>query len=109
MSQLFVITRPALVHGFQLAGVDARGVENVEAAQELIEKWIGDGEVGLMAIDEDLLANMDSNFLMRLASSVNLPYIAIPGGQPMGSEALHYNRTAALIRRAIGFHITSKS
>ena len=36
MSRLIVVTRPALVTGFQLAGVDAYGAEDVETAQELI-------------------------------------------------------------------------
>jgi len=108
MSQLFVVTRPALVPGFQLAGVDAYGVEDVESAQELIEKWMIAREVGLLAIDDGLVEYMDPAFLKRLASSNHLPYIAIPGGQPLGPEASQRYRIAALIRRAIGFHITFK-
>ena len=55
MSRLLVVTRPALVHGFELAGVDAYGVEDVESAQELIESWLITGEIGLLAIDDGLL------------------------------------------------------
>lgn len=108
MSQLFVVTRPALVPGFQLAGVDAHGVEDIETAQELIEKWITAGEVGLLAIDDSLLAHMDAAFLKHLAACEGLPYLAIPGGQPLGAEASHRQRITALIRQAIGFHITFK-
>ena len=108
MSQLFVVTRPALVPGFQLAGVEAHGAEDVEYAQALIEKWMISGEVGLLAIDDGLLAYMDPTFLKHLASSEHLPYIAIPGGQPLGPETSQRYRIAALIRRAIGFHITFK-
>lgn len=108
MSQLFVVTRPALVPGFQLAGVEAHGVEEVETAQELIEKWMTAGEVGLLAIDDGLLAHMDTAFLKRLATCEHLPYLAIPGGQPLGVEASHRHRITALIRQAIGFHITFK-
>lgn len=108
MSQLFVLTRPSLVPGFQLAGVDVHGVEDVESAQELIEKWMTAGEVGLLAIDDGLLEHMDAAFLKRLASSEHLPYLAIPGGEPLGPEASRRGRIAALIRRAIGFHITFK-
>jgi vacuolar-type H+-ATPase subunit F/Vma7 len=106
MSQLFVLTRPALVPGFQLAGVEAHGVEDVESAQELIEKWMTAGEVGLLAIDDGLLAHIDAAFIKRLSSSELLPFIVIPGGQPLGPEASQRYRIAALIRRAIGFHIT---
>ena len=108
MSQLFVVTRPALVPGFQLAGVDAHGVDDVETAQELIEKWMTAGEVGLLAIDDGLLAHMDAVFLKRLTSAEQLPFIAIPGGEPLGIEASQRYRIAALIRRAIGVHITFK-
>ncbi len=109
MSQLFVVTRPSLVPGFQLAGVDAHGVEDVETAQGLIEKWMESGEVGLLAIDDGLLALMDAPFLKRLGSAEHLPYLAIPGGQPLGPEASQRHRIAALIRRAIGFHIAFKA
>lgn len=108
MSQFFVLTRPSLAPGFQLAGVDAHGVEDVEAAQELIENWMAAGEAGLLAIDDGLLAHMDTSFLKRLASSERLHYIAIPGGEPLGPEASRRGRIAAMIRRAIGFHITFK-
>jgi vacuolar-type H+-ATPase subunit F/Vma7 len=108
MSQLFVVTRPGLVPGFQLAGVDAYGVEDVETAQGLIEKWMIAGEVGLLAIDDGLLAHMDASFLKRLASCENLPYLAIPGGRPLGPEASQRHHIAAFIRRVIGFHITFK-
>jgi vacuolar-type H+-ATPase subunit F/Vma7 len=108
MSQLFIITRPSLVTGFHLAGVDAYGAKDVETAQELIAEWLNAGEVGLLAIDDGLLAHMDRTFLRRLDAYENLPYLAIPGGQPLGPEASCRHRIAALIRRAIGFHITFK-
>ena len=108
MSQLFIVTRPTLVTGFHLAGIDAYGAEVVETAQELIDKWLNAGEVGLLAIDDGLLAHMDAAFLKRLDASENLPYLAIPGGQPLGAEASQRHRIAAMIRRAIGFHITFK-
>ncbi|MBM3124360.1 MAG: hypothetical protein FJZ87_04705 [Chloroflexi bacterium] len=108
MSQLFVVTRPALVPGFQLAGVDVHGVEDVETAQELIERWLTAGEAGLLALDDGLLAHMDASFLKRLSSYDNMPYLAIPGGEPLGAEVSQRHRIASLIRKAIGFHITFK-
>jgi vacuolar-type H+-ATPase subunit F/Vma7 len=108
MSQLFIVTRPSLVNGFHLAGVDAYGAEDIESAQEMIDKWLNAGEVGLIAIDDGLLERMDAAFLRRLDEYEQLPYLAIPGGQPLGPEASRRHRIAALIRRAIGFHITFK-
>ena len=108
MSQLFVVTRPGLVPGFQLAGVDAQSADDVETAQELIGKWLDAGEEGLLAIDDGLLEHMDANFLKRLSASEHLLHLAIPGGRPLGPEASQRHRITALIRKAIGFHITFK-
>ena len=106
MSRLLVVTRPALVHGFELAGVDAYGVEDVESAQELIESWLITGEIGLLAIDDGLLERMDPTFVRRIETSDRLPFLAIPGGRPLGQEASRKYRIAEMIRRAIGIHIT---
>jgi len=108
MSRLLVITRSSLVPGFQLAGVDAYGVEDVETAQELISGWMEAGETGLIAIDDGLLTRMDSTLVHRLEASEHLPFLAIPGGGPLGPEAFRRYRIAEMIRRAIGVHITFK-
>jgi vacuolar-type H+-ATPase subunit F/Vma7 len=108
MSRLLVITRPALVPGFQLAGVEAYGPEDVEAAQGLINHWMEAGEVNLLAIDDGILAQMDSAFVKRLEAAERLPYLSIPGGQPLGLEITRRFRIAEIIRQAIGFHITFK-
>lgn len=108
MSRLFVLTRPDLVTGFQLAGIDAYAVETVESAQEMIESWWSAGEEGLMAIDDGLLEKMDPAFVKRMESTGKIPYLAIPGGAPLGQEASRKYQIAEMIRRAIGFHITFK-
>lgn len=108
MSRLLVITRPSLVHGFHLAGVEAFSAEDVETAQEIIESWLEGGEAGLLAIDDGLLDHMDPILLQRLESSENLPVLAIPGGEPIGPEVSRRYRITEMIRRAIGFHITFK-
>jgi vacuolar-type H+-ATPase subunit F/Vma7 len=108
MSRLLVITRHALVPGFQLAGVDAFGAEDVESAQELIEHWMAAGERGLLAIDDGLLERMESAFLKRMDAYEGMPHLAIPAGRPLGPEASRSYRITQLIRRAIGVHITFK-
>ncbi len=108
MSRLLVVTRPSLVPGFQLAGVNAYGVEDVEASQELIISWLDAGEVGLLAIDDGLLEQMPPAFIKRLESAYQIPYLPIPGGGPLGQETSRRQRIAQTIRQAIGFHITFK-
>ena len=109
MSHLLVVTRPDLVTGFHLAGVDALAAEDAERAQALVGDWLDTGEEGLVAIDEDLLAHMEPAFLKRLQASKHLLYLAIPDGQPLSSGASQQQRIAEMIRRAIGFHITFRS
>lgn len=106
MSHLLIVTRPALVPGFQLAGVEAFAARDVEEAQQLITKWLDIGETGLLAIDEDFLAAFDSAFLQRLSAAEQLPYMTIPGDRPAGKELSGRSRIARMLRRAIGFHIT---
>jgi vacuolar-type H+-ATPase subunit F/Vma7 len=108
MSRLLIVTRPALVAGFQLGGVEAYGPEDIESAEELILGWLKAGESGLLIIDDGILSKMDPAFLKRLDSSEQLPYLAIPGGQPLGPESSRRHRIAEMIRRAIGIHITFK-
>lgn len=106
MSRLLVVTRPSLVVGFQLAGVDAYSLDDVEAAQELIDTWMASGETALLAIDDGFLENMEPWFLKKLNSCEQLPFLAIPSGQPLGLEFSRKHRIAEMIRRAIGFHVT---
>ena len=108
MGHLFVLTRPNQVTGFRLAGVDAYAAEDVETAQELIESWMTADESGLLAIDDGLLEYMEPSFVKRLASAEKLPYLVIPGGEPLGPEASRKYRIAEMIRKAIGVHITFK-
>jgi vacuolar-type H+-ATPase subunit F/Vma7 len=108
MSRLLIVTRPGLATGFHLAGVDAYAVEDVESAQELIGEWLEAEQVGLLAIDEGLVAQMEPAFVERLNTASQLPYLTIPGGEPLGPEASRQHRIAEMIRRAIGFHISFK-
>jgi vacuolar-type H+-ATPase subunit F/Vma7 len=108
MTRLLVITRPELVAGFYLSGVDAHGVEDVESAQELIQSWWEAGEAGLMAIDDGILEKMEPSFVLRMEAYEKMPYLAIPGGEPLGPEASRKHRIAEIIRRAVGVHITFK-
>lgn len=106
MSRLLVVTRPSLAPGFHLAGVEAFAAEDAEAAQVLIAKWIDTGETGLLLVDDGLLDGIDLAFRRRLETHERLPYIAIPGGEPLGPERSRRSQLAELIRRAIGVHIT---
>ncbi len=106
MSRLLVLTRPELVNGFHLAGVEAFAAEDADDARKLIGKWLEEGESGLLAIDEDFLAQLDLNFRQKLTSAEQLPFFALPTGKITVEKLSGSRRIAELLRQAIGFHIT---
>ena len=108
MSRLLVVARPSLVSGFHLAGVEAFPAEDVEEAQRLIAEWLEAGQVGLVAIDDELLAGFEPAFRRRLDAADQFPHLAIPSGEPRELTGARRRHVAELIRRAIGFRITFK-
>jgi V/A-type H+-transporting ATPase subunit F len=108
MSRLLVVVRLSLVPGFHLAGVEAFPADDAEEAESLIGTWLEAGETGLIAIDDELLSDFDAAFRRRLEAAEQLPYLAIPSGEPRGPEGARRRRVSELIRRAIGFRITFK-
>jgi len=108
MSRLLVLTRKTLLPGFQLAGVEAYGIDEIETAEELMENWLRTEVAGLIAIDEGLLAHMDSSVIDLLEKSEKLHYLIIPGGGPLGDDISRKHRISEMIRHAIGTHITFK-
>lgn len=108
MSRLLVITRPELVPGFYLAGVDAFGVENYESAQELIQSWWLEEESGLLFIDEALFAAMGPAFVHKMEAYEAMPFLTLPAGGPAGVEVSRKYQISQMIRRAVGVQITFK-
>lgn len=106
MSRLFILTRPQLARGFQLAGVDTCGAEDIESAEAFVHNLLNQGESGLLAIDDGLFAQMDTALIKRLGQSETLYHIVIPGGEALGKEYSREYRIAELIRRTIGVHIS---
>jgi vacuolar-type H+-ATPase subunit F/Vma7 len=106
MSRLLVVARSSLIAGFHLAGVEAYPADDADEAENLIDQWLQAGETDLVAIDDELLANLDPAFRRKMDSAEQLPYLAIPSGEPRGPEGAHRRRISELIRTAIGFRIT---
>lgn len=105
MSRLMVICRPTLAPGFQLAGVQVFGAEDVESAEERLRGLLDAGQEGLLAIDDGLLAEISPRTLERLEDSDQLYHLAVPGGGILGEEYTRRHRIAEMLRRAIGFSI----
>ena len=105
MSSLVIIARPSIIPGFHLAGIEAVPVANVAEARVALERRLLQGTGGLLAIDEEFLAAFDPAFRRRLDDSPLL-FLPLPTGEPLPPETSSRARIAALIRQAIGFHMT---
>jgi V/A-type H+-transporting ATPase subunit F len=102
--RLKVVTRPGAGLGFRLAGVSVEEVSDAGRA-ERIAALVDEPGLGILAIDDALLHGMPAEVLER-ASRDGVP-IVLPFTLParweerVGGEEY----VAALIRRAIGYHI----
>lgn len=106
MSRLRVIASPDVVTGFHLAGVEAHGVQDVEAAETLLETWLDEREAALVAIEDGLLAALSPGLLRRLEASETVLYLAIPGALAGEVAVTRRARLARLLRRTIGVQIS---
>ncbi|HET6921771.1 MAG TPA: V-type ATP synthase subunit F [Anaeromyxobacteraceae bacterium] len=99
-----VVTRPGDGLGFRLAGAD---VEEVAAGEEAarFRSLLAEPQLGVLAVEDQVLAAVPEPLVRRAAARglpVLLPF-ALPRrfAEPGRGEAY----LAALIRRAIGYHI----
>lgn len=105
MSRLVVVTHPESANGFLLAGVEVFEAENDEQAKKYLVDFINDDSVGIVAIDEDLMEEVDERLKDKIDKLYKPVVIPIP---PKKTVELSDNRTAyvqSIIKRAVGFDI----
>jgi V/A-type H+-transporting ATPase subunit F len=102
--RLKVVTQPGAGLGFRLAGVLVEEVPEASAV-ERIATLLGEPDLGVLAVEDELLRQVPEAVLVRAARDgvpivlpFTLPRRLMKGG---GGEAY----VSALIRRAIGYHI----
>jgi V/A-type H+-transporting ATPase subunit F len=101
---LAVVTRPRAGLGFRLAGARVEEVEAAEVA-ERVRALLADRSLGILAVEEALLGRVPETLLDRAAREgvpVLLPF-TFPARWEEGGRAEEY--VAALVRRAIGYHV----
>jgi len=101
---LRVVTRPGEALGFRLAGVP---VEEVAAGEEVsrMRALLADPSLGVLAVETAVLGQVPEPLLKRAAERglpVVLPF-TLPGRLSEAAGGRAY--VAALIRRAIGYHV----
>lgn len=105
-AQLVVVSPPELARGFRLAGAATRSAETAADAAEVLETLIGEGERGVIAVYEPFLAQLDASTRDRLAGSVSPVIVPLPSGLGAEADASRRARLAALLQKAVGYHIT---
>jgi vacuolar-type H+-ATPase subunit F/Vma7 len=104
-ARLTVIVPPELASGFRLAGAgvdEASDVDDATAALEAMLDEAADGIVGVYAPFHAALPAELAERCDRITAPVVIP---LPAGLGAGDPASHRARIAALLERAVGYHI----
>lgn len=102
--RLKVVTRPGAALGFRLAGASVEEVDETRSA-ERIAALVEEAGLGILAVDDALLARVPASALERAARDgvpIVLPF-TLPARWEEHVRGEEY--VAALVRRAIGYHI----
>jgi len=105
-TRIVVVAPPELTPGFKLAGATALEATTVAEAEAAVLDLIGGGERGVIAVYEPLMSRFGPALRDRLIESVAPVVVALPSGLEVEADASRRARLAALLRRAVGYHIT---
>ncbi len=106
MSRLVVIADPEAALGFQLAGVEVIHADDFDSGRAHLLELLEDVNVGLVAVSAPLFEQLDEATRRRVETSYKPVVVSLPAGGAVMGFATRREYLAALIRRAIGFHIT---
>lgn len=105
MAQLVIITHPDQAAGFRLAGVETYPATTAEEARQRLLGLLDDEEVGIIALDQPYLDQVDGRMRRRLDNSVKPVVLGIPATGQEADAVARRQQMVDLIRRAIGVRI----
>jgi vacuolar-type H+-ATPase subunit F/Vma7 len=96
--------------GLTLAGVHVEEVTDRDAAREPILAAFGNRECGILILDEELFASLSARERESLQGRAIPLVVQVPGDLGWGEveEIKSDEYVAALIRRAVGYHLNIK-
>ena len=103
MKRVVVITPVDAAAGFSLGRVSQLTCTPREA-EELIRQQLSDPAIGVVAVDERLLAGIDETRLREMERRWPGVFVVLPAPAKEG-EAVAEDYALRLIRRAIGYHV----
>jgi V/A-type H+-transporting ATPase subunit F len=104
MPRLVVLAPVEQVAGWRLAGVRTEGVRDVTGTARALLRLLDDREVGILAVDADLLAAVPEALRARAETSVLPVIVPIPSSGEKGERDLR-GRLADALARAVGWHV----
>ncbi len=108
MKKLVVVTKLDQVNGFHLAGINAIGVNDIGAVQDLISSWLVNREEILLALDDSLFSKLGEDLIDKIYGSNDMLLVTIPDGPVSGAEVSRRQRIYEMIRHATGVQIRFK-
>jgi vacuolar-type H+-ATPase subunit F/Vma7 len=91
--------------GFGLAGVETVVIHDPSEILDSLTELMSQGE-GLIAVYEPYLAQLADREREAIESSLTPIVVRFPAGLERRSEESHRARIAAMLSRAVGYHIT---
>ncbi len=105
-AHLTIVAPPELAAGFRLAGAGVRPVVDPAQAASAVDDLITEGERGVIGVYEPFFLRFDPHLRDRLEKSVSPVVISVPAGFGADEGVSRRARIAALLGRAVGYHIT---
>lgn len=102
---MLVVTTPDLAAGFRLAGAAVIESATAEMAATAITEAIAGGESGVIAVYEPFLDELPPQARLAFSASVSPVVVPMPPGLAGAGEERRA-RLAALLQRAVGYHIS---
>ena len=78
MYRIAIVSDPANIHGFRLAGVDSYMVRSVEEASRIINILLNEDTVGIIAVNESYMEGLDARTLKKIDSIYRPIVVALP-------------------------------
>lgn len=108
MKKLVIVTTTDQVKGFRMAGINAIGVDDMDAVNRLISSWLNNKEELLLALDDNLFTQLSKDMVNQIYHSDTMLLVTIPNGPVSGAEASRKHRIFEMIRHATGTQIKFK-
>jgi vacuolar-type H+-ATPase subunit F/Vma7 len=99
-----VVMRPSLAAGFELAGLAVERANHAHAAADLVTRWAGDADVGVILVDDELYKALPSDLLRRLDRQA-LPVITSVPAPRWDERSDAEADILEILRQAIGYRV----